>query len=109
MRGVDVGREQINLARSGSQWLVTSTGRLGNVTLNRLEIKYAADWQPVESRIEMTQSSKEGAKKLQLATSYGVTTAINELTQNGVTNSKTDQVSARTTVIPNNSFAGYEA
>jgi uncharacterized protein len=108
IRGADVGREQVNVSRSGSQWLVTSTGRLGDVTINRLELKYTADWQPIECHMELTQGGKEGAKKLQLATSFGVTTAINEITQNGVTNSKTDQISARTTVLPGNSFAGYE-
>ena len=38
-----------------------------------------------------------------------MTTAINEITQNGVTSSKTDQISARTVVLPNNFFAAYEA
>jgi pimeloyl-ACP methyl ester carboxylesterase len=108
MRGVDVGREQVNVTRSGSQWIVSSTGRLGELTVNRLELKYTDDWQPVESRIELTQGGKEGAKSLRLATSFGLTTAINEITQNGVTTSKTDQISVRTTVLPNNSFAGYE-
>ena len=108
IRGVDVGREQVNVTRTGSQWLVTSTGRLGDVTVNRLELKYTPDWQPVESHVELTQAGKDGAKRLQLATSFGVTTAINEITQNSVTTSKTDQISARTTVLPNNTFAGYE-
>jgi alpha-beta hydrolase superfamily lysophospholipase len=38
-----------------------------------------------------------------------LTTAVSEITQNGVTNAKTDQISARTVVIPNNFFAPYEA
>ena len=38
-----------------------------------------------------------------------MTTAINEITLNGVTNSKTDQISARTVVLPGNVFGGYEA
>jgi len=108
IRGTDVGREQVNLARSGSEWIVTSTGRLGDVTINRFELKYTADWQPVELRLEATQGGQGGQKKLQLATSFAVTTAINEITQNGVTNSKTDQISARTVVLPNSVFAGYE-
>jgi pimeloyl-ACP methyl ester carboxylesterase len=45
---------------------------------------------------------------LSLATSFSVTSAINEITQNGVTNSKTDQISARAVVLPNNIYAGYE-
>ncbi len=113
IRGTDVGREQVNLARSGSEWIITSTGRLGDFTLNRFELKYAADWQPIELHIEGTQAGKpgqkDGQKKLQLSTSFALTTAINEITQNGVTNSKTDQISARTVVLPTNVFAGYEA
>ncbi|HET7219879.1 MAG TPA: alpha/beta fold hydrolase [Vicinamibacterales bacterium] len=107
LRGVDVGREQVTLARSGSQWVVSSTGRTGDVTLNRFEVKYTADWQPTELSLEATVGDKE-PKKIQLLTSFAVTTAINEITQNGVTNSKTDQISARTIVLPTNTFAGYE-
>jgi pimeloyl-ACP methyl ester carboxylesterase len=107
VRGADVGREQVNLTRSGSQWIVSSTGRIGDVTVNRFEMKYAADWQPTELSLEATTGDKE-PKKVQLLTSFAVTTAINEITQNGVTNSKTDQISARTIVLPTNTFAGYE-
>ena len=105
IRGTDVGRVQTNLARTGSDWLITSTGRVGDLTVNRFELKYGADWQPIELRIEATQAAD---KKLLLNTSFGVTTAINEITQNAVTNAKTDQVSARTVVLPNSFFAGYE-
>ena len=107
LRGADVGREQVNLTRSGSQWIVSSTGRAGDVTLNRFEVKYASDWQPAELSLEATIGDKE-PKKVRLLTSFAVTTAINEITQNGVTNSKTDQISARTIVLPANTFAGYE-
>jgi uncharacterized protein len=109
VRGVDVGREQVRLSRSGSQWIVSSTGRMGPLTVNRFEVKYTADWQPIELNVEMTQNAKDGDKKLQLATSFAVTSAINEITQNGVTNSKTDQISARSIVLPNNIYAAHEA
>jgi pimeloyl-ACP methyl ester carboxylesterase len=113
MRGTDVGQEQVALTRSGSQWIISATGRLGDFTLNRFEVKYANDWQPIEMHLEGTQAGKPGEKgapkKTQLATSFALTSAINEITQNGVTNSKTDQISARTVVLPANVFAGYEA
>jgi uncharacterized protein len=105
VKGTEAGRVNVNLARSGSTWLLTSTGRLGDLTINRFELKYTADWQPTELRIEATQPQKT----MQLSTSFGVTTAVNEITQNGVTNSKTDQISARAVVIPNNFYAAYEA
>jgi hypothetical protein len=50
-----------------------------------------------------------GGKPLSLSTSFGLTTAVNEITQDGKTNSKTDQVSARTIILPNNFFAAYQA
>ena len=49
----------------------------------------------------------QGTRTLELATSFSLTNAINEITQNGVTNSKTDQISARAVVLPNNFYAGY--
>lgn len=110
--GTRVGVERVRLVRSGSTWVISSTAQFGAplyVTLNRFEMKYTADWQPVELHIEATQTAPQGARTLGLATSFGVTTAINEIIQNGVTNSKTDQVSARTVVLPNNFYAGYEA
>ena len=103
-----VGVEQVRLARSGSTWIISSTAQFAqplNMTVNRAEVKYTADWQPTELRIEATQAGKP----VVLATSFGVTTAINEITQNGTTTSKTDQVSARTIVLSNTFFAGYEA
>lgn len=105
IRGTDVGRVQTNLAKAGSDWLITSTGRVGDLTVNRFELKYGADWQPIDLRIEATQAAD---KHLMLNTSFGVTTAINEITQNSITNAKTDQVSARTVVLPNQFFAAYE-
>ncbi len=108
MSGSRVGIEHARVARSGSTWVISSTAQFGapvSMTVNRFEVKYTADWQPVDLHIEATQSGRP----LMLATSFGVTTAINEITQNGTTTSKTDQVSARTIVLPNSFFAGYEA
>jgi pimeloyl-ACP methyl ester carboxylesterase len=105
LRGVEIGRMQSNVARVGSSWVLTSTGRFGDVVLNRFEMKYDPDWQPIEMRLEVTQAERQ----LLVATSFGLTTAINELTQNGAMTGKTDQVSARTVVLPNNFYASYEA
>ncbi|HXW08951.1 MAG TPA: alpha/beta fold hydrolase [Vicinamibacterales bacterium] len=105
VRGTDVGREQVKVTRTASNWIITSTGRSGDLVLSRFELKYSPDWQPTELRIEAVQ----GARTLTLATSFGVTTAINEITQNGKTTAKTDEISARTVVLPNVSIAAYEA
>jgi hypothetical protein len=107
-RGLPIGREQVNLARTKDGWIIVSTGRTAppyENTLHRFELKYSPDWQPIELKIEATA----GRTSLGLATSFGGTTAISEITQNGLTNAKTDLVSPRTIVLPNNFYAGYEA
>jgi uncharacterized protein len=107
MNGREVGREQVSLSRGASGWIVTSTGRLGaplNMTISRFELSYAPDWQPIQLKIDAVVQDRT----LGLNTSFATTTAINEVTQNGVTNSKTDQISARTVVLPNNFYAAYE-
>ncbi len=106
--GRQVGQEQVNVARSGGNWIITATGQMtaaGEIQINRFEAKYASDWQPLELHIDATV----GGKPLTLSTSFGMTTAINEITQGGTTNSKTDQISARSIILPNNFFAAYEA
>ncbi|HVJ26564.1 MAG TPA: alpha/beta fold hydrolase, partial [Vicinamibacterales bacterium] len=76
-----------------------------DITTNQFEAKYSADWQPLELRIDAVM----GGKPIRLSTSFGLTTAVNEITQGGNTNSKTDQVSARSLILPNNFFGAYEA
>ena len=107
LSGVRAGTEHVRIARAGSTWVISSTARFDplNVIVNRFEVKYTADWQPIELHLEATQAGRP----LALATSFGMTTAINEMTQNGTTTSKTDQVSARTIVLPNSLYAGYQA
>jgi uncharacterized protein len=108
LSGTRVGVEHVRLARAGSTLVISSTAQYGSplsVTVNRFEMKYTTDWQPIELHIEATRAGRP----LALATSFGMTTAINEITQNGTTTSKTDQVSARTIVLPNSFYAGYEA
>ena len=106
--GKQIGREDVNLARVGGDWVITATSHLAapiDVTVNRFEMKYSADWQPIELKLDARMPKGLVA----LSTSFGLTTAVSEITQNGVTNAKTDQISARTVVIPNNFFAPYEA
>lgn len=107
LRGAPIGREQWTLARSGSGWILTSSGRSDaplDFTVNRFEIKYGPDWQPLEMHLE----ARVRNTGVLVNTSFTVTTAINEVTQSNTTGSKTDQVSARTIVLPNNVFAAYE-
>jgi pimeloyl-ACP methyl ester carboxylesterase len=116
VNGREIGREQGALAKTASGWTITSTSRLGaplNMVSKRFELTYAPDWQPIELKIDATvadpRDAKAEPKVLGLATSFATTTAINEITQNGVTASKNDQITVRTVVLPLNFFAAYEA
>ena len=108
LRGTEVGRENVNLARNRSGWIITSSGSLAtpvDFTINRFEITYAEDWQPLELALDASTQKAIIALK----TSFTLTTAINEVSQNSQTVSKQDQVSARTVVLVNNVFGSYEA
>lgn len=108
MGGRQVGQEQVNVARSGGNWVITATGQVSigqPLVTNKFEAKYTSDWQPLELHID----AESGGRPMTLSTSFGMTTAVNEITQGDTTNSKTDQVSARTIVLPNNFYAAYEA
>ena len=116
LNGREIGREQASLARSAAGWTITSSGTIGapiNLTNKRFEITYASDWQPIELKIEATvvdaRNPKAEPQVLGLSTSFGTTTAISEISENGRTTTKTDQITARTIVLPNNFFAAYEA
>ena len=105
--GREIGREIVNLSRTGTGWIIAATSRIGaplDVTATRFELRYSPDWQPIELKID----ARMRQAVIGLSTSFGLTTAVNEITQNGVTNSKTDQISAGTVVLPNNFFAAYE-
>jgi hypothetical protein len=116
VNGRAIGREQANLARTPAGWTITSTGSMGaplHLVNKRFELTYATDWQPIELKIDATladlRDPKAEPRVFGLATSFATTTAINEVTQNGVTASKTDQITARAVVMPGNFFAAYEA
>lgn len=107
-KGTEIGREQTSVARGTSGWIITSTGRQTapvDLSISRFEIKYTDDWQPLELKAEATLRNSPIA----LSTSFTLTTAINEVTQNGATFSKEDKISPRTVVLPNNFYGAYEA
>jgi len=108
LRGTQIGREQVNVATAPSGWIITSSGASQaplDFTVARFEMKYSPDWQP----LELTLDARLRNATVLVKTSFSLTTAINEVTQNSRTVAKEDQTSARTIVIPNNVFGAYEA
>ena len=76
-----------------------------DLTTNRFEMRYGPDWQPIELKLDATL---RGAP-IGLVTSFGVTTAISEITQSGQTTQKTDEIAAKLSSCQNNHFGAYEA
>jgi pimeloyl-ACP methyl ester carboxylesterase len=109
MKGQQIGHEEANVVRTPDGWRISSSSRIamGNMTLeNRhFEVRYSTDWQPIELRIDATMNGK----RLAVNTSFTMTTAVSEITSGDTTNTKTDTISARAVVVPNNFYAGYEA
>ena len=106
--GRQIGQQQVTVSRDASGWIITSTGRIdapADLTISRFEMRYSPDWQPLELKIDAIDHRTSVA----LATSFAMTTAINEVTRQGRTVSKEDQTSARTIVLPNNYYGAYEA
>ena len=77
-------------ARAGSSPRPGETGAPVDFAIARFEMKYAPDWQPLEMRLEARLKNAP----VTVATSFAMTTAINEITQDGRTVSKEDQISA---------------
>ena len=109
IKGQQIGHEEANLVRTPDGWRISSSSRMaaGQMTLeNRhFEVRYGPDWQPIELRIDAVINGKP----LAINTSFTMTTAVSEITSGGTTNTKTDTISARALVVPNNFYAGYEA
>ena len=90
--GAQIGREQANLSReprpAGRSRRPARSARRSNLINKRFELTYATDWQPIELKIDATVAdprTQGRAARARLATSFATTTAINEVTQNGVT------------------------
>lgn len=108
LSGSRVGTEEVTLSRSAAGWQLSSTGQLVapfNLITNRFEVNYALDWQPRD----LTIQAEVRGDVLSLQTQFGLTTATSDLVQADQRGSTTQQVSARTVVLPSNFFAGYEA
>jgi uncharacterized protein len=108
LRGVPVGIEQISVIRTADGWTILSTGRIGapiDVTARKQEIRYTADWKPIEFTIDATVRGQPQA----IHTTFDGTTANNDITMAGQTSTKSDPIEPGAIVLPNALFSPYEA
>ena len=106
--GSQVGVERVVVTRTAEGWSILSTGRIGapaDITARRMEVRYTADWKPVDFTIDATVRNQPQT----IRTIFDGTTAKNDITIAGVLTSKSDPIEAGTIVLPNALFAPYEA
>ena len=108
LQGRLVGTEDVIIRRSGTEIVLSGTGRLGpplDFTTRRLEIRYDQEWRP--RSLALDASTKGGTLGIQ--TTFANGQAENEVNQTGVVKRKTDTVTADTIVLPSLFFGSYEA
>ena len=109
LRGTPLGREDISVTTDASGTTVSSRSRLGlplNVTLRRVEIRYAPDWAPSSFASEGTLNNAD----LTVRTTFTGGTAATDGQQGRNKISTSHQIAPRTLVLPNplyGGFAGY--
>lgn len=106
--GVRVGTERVTVSRPGGAFKIAMTGQLGppfDLTTTKFEISYSADWHPQQLVVEGALRNQT----LNIGTTFGTTTATNEVVQGQQRGGVTHQVSPRSIVIPVNFFGSYEA
>jgi pimeloyl-ACP methyl ester carboxylesterase len=109
LRGVPIGTEQIAVNRVASGWNITGTGRLAaplDAVARRLQVRYTADWKPLELTLESTVRGQVQA----IHTVVEGTTAKSDVIVGGQTTQKSDTVDpSALLLLPTNFFAPYEA
>ncbi len=108
LRGVQIGTEQIALARNASGWTITSSGRIGpplDIVTRSLQIRYDAGWKPLELTLDAT------ARGQALVIHVGVagTTATTHGNNGGGPIDRTDTIDPDAILLPNPFFAACEA
>jgi pimeloyl-ACP methyl ester carboxylesterase len=107
-RGTAIGAEQMTVMRTPEGWTILSTGRLGqpfDITARKLEVRYTADWKPLEFSIDMTV---RGEFQKVLTTITG-TNATSEMTAGTQTTRKADNIEPGAVLLPNTLYSPYEA
>jgi uncharacterized protein len=108
VRSTQVGVEQIAVTRTTEGWNILSTGRIAppvDIVARRLEVRYTADWQPIEFTIDASVRNQVQY----IHTIFDSTTAKNDITVSGQTTPKSDPIEPGSIVLPSGLFSPYEA
>jgi pimeloyl-ACP methyl ester carboxylesterase len=109
LRGAPIGSEQIALSRTATGWTIVSSGRLGapiDVVARRLQVRYTADWRPIEFTLDGTVRGQAQT----IRTTVEGTAAKSHTVVAGQATEKSDTIDASALLLlPNSFFGPYEA
>jgi pimeloyl-ACP methyl ester carboxylesterase len=107
-KGVRIGTETVTITRGDGTITILSNGQLSaplDLFTAKFELLYSLDWQPRRLTIEAMLRNET----LNLGTSFGLTTATNDVVQGQRKGSVTHEISARAVVLPPSYFGAYQA
>jgi pimeloyl-ACP methyl ester carboxylesterase len=108
IHGNRLGSEIVSLTHDTDGWRISSTGHQSpplDVQTNRFVVTYADDWQPRRLDLEAIVRGQP----ISMITTIAGTMATNQVTGPARTATSTHKVSARTVILPNSFYGGYEA
>lgn len=103
-----IGAEQVTVSADAGGHVIGGTSRIAppfELALKKVQIRYGADWAPLDAEIEGTIRSEP----LLIRTSFAGGTATSHITQGTQTATDADPIAADTIVLPNAFFGSYEA
>jgi hypothetical protein len=108
-RAAQIGTEQVAVSREAAGWTITSSGRIGapiELITKALQIRYDADWRPLELNLEATARGQAVVMRIAVAG----TTATSRLTAGAQPTSEgTHTIDQAAVLLPNPFLAAYEA
>jgi uncharacterized protein len=108
IRAIRVGSEQISLERTAQGWTISSSSQVGaplEVLAKQVQVRYTADWKPIDLRIDATQRGQPLTAQTQVAGETAHTT----FTQAGQSGERTDTVVADAVLLPSPFWGPFEA
>lgn len=105
-RGVPVGREDVEVERAGSEWIVKGSSRVGppvNFTLRQAEARYGPDLAPRR----LVLSGQLGDQPVEITATVEDTEVRNAVLRDGRMVESTATISPGAVLLPNNFFGAY--
>ena len=107
-RSQPIGREEVVVVRTGDEWVVRGSSRLGppiDITSRTAEVVYDAQWQPKSLLVDGVVRGQDVTVK----TIFAKGQASNVISVQGAPQTKVDPVSADPVVLPNAFLGSYAA